>query len=59
LRPLAWQADPLDDAVAWMQSGSPTSACAPFPMSLSAISRHLKVLERAGLILRRKGEDDE
>jgi len=25
---------------------------APFPMSLPAISRHLKVLERAGLIVR-------
>jgi len=26
----------------------------PFPMSLPAISRHLKVLERAGLIVRRR-----
>ena len=26
----------------------------PFPMSLPAISRHLKVLERAGLITRRR-----
>jgi DNA-binding transcriptional ArsR family regulator len=25
---------------------------APFPMSLPAVSRHLKVLERAGLIVR-------
>ena len=29
-----------------------TELAEPFPMSLSAISRHLKVLERAGLIVR-------
>jgi DNA-binding transcriptional ArsR family regulator len=31
-----------------------TELAEPFPVSLPAISRHLKVLERAGLIMRRR-----
>lgn len=33
---------------------SVSEIAAPFPMSLAAVSKHLKVLERAGLIQRQK-----
>ena len=48
-------ADPTRRAIlARLSRGEATvnELAAPFPMSLPAISRHLKVLERAGLIAR-------
>jgi DNA-binding transcriptional ArsR family regulator len=48
-------ADPTRRAIlARLASGAATvnELAAPFPMSLQAISKHLKVLERAGLITR-------
>jgi DNA-binding transcriptional ArsR family regulator len=48
-------ADPTRRAIlAHLASGeaSVTEIAQPFPMSLPAVSRHLKVLERAGLIAR-------
>jgi DNA-binding transcriptional ArsR family regulator len=48
-------ADPTRRAIlARLQSGevSVTELAAPFSMSLPAVSKHLKVLERAGLIAR-------
>ena len=48
-------ADPTRRAIlARLSSGeaSVTELAEPFPMSLPAVSRHLKVLERAGLIAR-------
>ena len=50
-------ADPTRRAIlARLTEGDATVAelAAPFPMSQPAISRHLKVLERAGLISRRR-----
>jgi DNA-binding transcriptional ArsR family regulator len=48
-------ADPTRRAIlARLATGEATvnELAAPFPMSLQAISKHLKVLERAGLIVR-------
>lgn len=48
-------ADPTRRAILARVSTGETSVCelaAPFEMSLPAISKHLKVLERAGLIVR-------
>ena len=48
-------ADPTRRAIlAQLMEGEATvnELAAPFPMSLQAISKHLKVLERAGLITR-------
>jgi DNA-binding transcriptional ArsR family regulator len=48
-------ADPTRRAIlARLADGAATvnELAAPFPMSLQAISKHLKVLERAGLIVR-------
>src|SRR5437660_11711656 len=53
--PLAALADPTRRAIlARLTLGetSVTDLAAPFDMSLPAVSRHLKVLERAGLIAR-------
>jgi DNA-binding transcriptional ArsR family regulator len=50
-------ADPTRRAIlARLAQGEATvnELAAPFPVSLPAISRHLKVLERAGLITRRR-----
>ena len=50
-------ADPTRRAIlARLAHGEATvgELAAPFPVSLPAISRHLKVLERAGLITRRR-----
>lgn len=50
-------ADPTRRAIlAELASGerSVTQLAAPFDLSLPAISKHLKVLERAGLIVRRR-----
>jgi DNA-binding transcriptional ArsR family regulator len=50
-------ADPTRRAIlARLSSGeaSVTDLAAPFKMSLPAVSKHLKVLERAGLIARRR-----
>ena len=48
-------ADPTRRAIlARLSQGDATvnELAAPFPMTLQAVSKHLKVLERAGLILR-------
>ena len=54
-RTFAALADPTRRAIlARLASGqaSVTELAAPFPMSLPAVSKHLKVLERAGLVAR-------
>jgi DNA-binding transcriptional ArsR family regulator len=54
-RPFAALADPTRRAIlARLAEGEATvnELAAPFSVSLPAISRHLKVLERAGLIVR-------
>lgn len=48
-------ADPTRRAIVARLADGPASVgdvAAPFPMSLPAVSKHLKVLERAGLIAR-------
>ncbi|HEX6058761.1 MAG TPA: metalloregulator ArsR/SmtB family transcription factor [Gemmatimonadaceae bacterium] len=54
-RTFAALADPTRRAIlARLDAGEATATelAAPFPMSLPAVSRHLKVLERAGLVVR-------
>lgn len=54
-RTFAALADPTRRAIlARLSSGAATvmQLAEPFPMSLPAVSRHLKVLERAGLVIR-------
>jgi DNA-binding transcriptional ArsR family regulator len=54
-------ADPTRRAIVHRLSRGPagvTELAAPFAISLNAVSKHLKVLERAGLVRRvRKGRD--
>jgi len=49
--------DPTRRAIVQRLTAGPvrvTDLAAPFPMSLNAVSKHVKVLERAGLVIRVK-----
>src|SRR6185295_5094363 len=58
---LAAVADPTRRAIIDRLARGPvrvTDVAAPFPMSLNAVSKHVKVLERAGLVRRaRRGRE--